>query len=192
MRIERLFAHKIWHRYITDSDKRTVVERHIRHEIRVRRQLLGANGRVLFGENRFRRHATREDAAGEQSGGRGRQYLTRKRIDIDILIHVIAQVMQINRQALRLRLAQRDIPVIKRTQIRLDILASHLQVVPLMLLVIPVHIADRHEKDIDEHRQHRREDDIHDSRRETHVADSAIVNQPDKTDQYHQPEKHMA
>ena len=167
------------------------MERHIRHEIRVRRQLLGTHGSVVLGENSLRSHATREDTAIEQSRRRGCQNLTRERIDIDILIHVITQVVQVNRQTLRLCFRQRHIPVIERTQIGLDILRTHLKVVPLMLLVVRVYITDGHEKDIDKHRQHRREDDIHDSRRETHVADSAIVNQPDNTDQYHESEKHM-
>ena len=87
--------------------------------------------------------------------------------------------MQVDRQALLLRRAQRDVPVIERAQVGLDILRPHLQVMALMLLVSRAHISDRHEEDIDEHCQNRRENDIHNTRGEVHVTYAAVIDQAD-------------
>ena len=98
--------------------------------------------------------------------------------------------MQVDRQTLRR--TQRHIPVIQVPQIRLDILAPHVQVMPLMLLVHRAHVPYRHEEDIDEHRQNRRHDDVENSRGKAHVTDTAVTNQTDDTDQNDQDEQHKA
>ena len=67
-----------------------------------------------------------------------------------------------------------------------------MQVVPLVLLIIRVHIADGHEENIDEHRQDGRQDDVHDTRREAHVTDAAVADEPDYADENDQAEQHMA
>ena len=104
--------------------------------------MLIADSRWRAAENRFRSHSARENTAVKQYRRRRSQQFSRKRIDMYILIHVIAQIMQVNRQTLRLGWRQCHIPIIERTQIRLYILRTHLQIMPLMFLLIRMNITD--------------------------------------------------
>ena len=156
------------------------------------RQLLVAYHRVLFGKQRFGRHTTREQTTVEQRRTRRSNQLTVQTIDVDVLVHVVAQVMQVDCQTRSLRTGQGLVPIIEVAQIRLHVLRTHLQVMPLMLLLVGVHIADGHEEDIDEHRHHRDHHNIHNTRAQAHITRAAIVNQDDDADQDDQSKQHMA
>ena len=61
-----------------------------------------------------------------------------------------------------------------------------------MLLLVGVHIADGHEEDIDEHRQHGDHHNIHNTRAQAHVARAPVMNQYDDADKDDEPEEDVA
>ena len=111
---------------------------------------------------------------------------------MDILVHIKTQVSQLNGQTFGQGRVELDIPIILGSEVRLDIFGTRLKSPSLPLFVVGMHVRDRHEEDIDEHRQHRRQDDIGDTRRKTHIPETPVTDQHDDTDQNDESEQHMA